>query len=197
MGRRMLTPEGVILRAAEIADAGGFESVTLSTVARSLEVQTPSLYGHVRDLSALCDGVTVLALNELSERIEAAIGGRSGRDALYAFAHAHRAYIQEHPGRWESLQRRAGEAAVRDPAAARVVRNTEAILYGYDIASSDKVHATRVIGSALSGFLNMERNSNFDHSEPQTEQSWAVLLEFLHFVLSRWSERDSTKKDSS
>lgn len=195
MGRKGLTSDTVILRAAEIADADGLAAVTLAAVARSLEVQTPSLYAHIADLSALNDGVTVLALNELGARIEAGISGRSGVEALTGFAEAHRNYASDHPGRWDSLQRRAGQAAVRDPAAARVGRGAAAVLHGYNIPAEDTVHAIRVVGSALNGFLNLERIGSFDHSEPQPQQSWVVLLEFLHFTLSHWNQRGQARKD--
>ncbi|WP_181696162.1 TetR-like C-terminal domain-containing protein [Nocardia sp. GTS18] len=92
-------------------------------------------------------------LGELAANIGDAIAGRSKKDALVGFATAHRAYSTEHPGRWASLQRQAGQAAVDSGAARRIVQVTDAVLLGYDIAVPDRVHATRIIGSALSGFL--------------------------------------------
>ncbi|WP_430645644.1 TetR/AcrR family transcriptional regulator [Agromyces sp. GXS1127] len=190
MTRQTLTRERVVRRAAELADAGGMSSATLSAVARSFGVRTPSLYGHVRDLAALRDGITVLALHDLGEQVGEAIAGRSGRDALIGFGDAHRAFARRHPGLWESLQGRASETVVRDPSAARIVRHAEAVLHGYGIAETDRVHMIRLIGGALNGFLNLERRGDFDHSEPPAEQSWPVLLDSLDLMLSRWNERD-------
>jgi AcrR family transcriptional regulator len=189
MERPQLSRTMVIARAAELADATGFDSVTLAAVARSFAVQTPSLYAHVRDLAAVRDGITALALDELTDRIAEAIAGRSQYDALVGFAAAHRSYLEEHPGRWESLQRRAGADAVAAPAARRIVRVTDAVLLGYGITGDDRVHATRVVGSALGGFLNLERIGSFDHSSPPAEQSWTELLDVLHLVLATWHRR--------
>jgi len=188
MSRETLTSAGVILRAAEIADAEGFAAVTLSEIARSFGVKTPSLYGHVRDLTAVRDGVTVLALNELSDRVGEAIAGRAGRDALVGWAQAHRDYARAHPGRWDALQRRVGGAVVGDAASGRIVRHTDAVLHGYRIGEANRVHAIRVIGSAVNGFLNLERVGNFDHSDPPADHTWPILLDSLDFALSRWSE---------
>lgn len=188
--RPPLTAAAVVQRAAELADADGLDAVTLAAVARSLGVQTPSLYSHVRDLAALRDGIAVLALDGLADRVGDALVGRSGGDALEGFAGAHRAYALEHPGRWEALHRRAGPAAVQAPAAGRVVHLTEAVLLGYRVPAQDRVHATRVLGAALSGFLDLERLGSFDHSAPAAEESWRELLRSLHLVLSRWSSRD-------
>ncbi|PPG51846.1 TetR family transcriptional regulator [Rathayibacter sp. AY2B3] len=189
MPRRSLTSSAVIARAAAIADADGLTAVTLAAVARSLDVQTPSLYTHVRDLAALRDGITVLALGELSDRIAAAIAGRSAREALDGFASAHRSFARERPGLWESLQRTAGPDAVAAPAARRVVQLTDAVLLGYAIPAEDRVHAVRVLGAALNGFLTLERLGSFAHSSPPAAQSWGELLDSLHFLLSRWTRR--------
>src|SRR3954470_9852819 len=121
MDRAPLTAAAVIADAPPLADEAGFAAVTLSAVARRLGVQTPSLYSHVRDRAALLDGVTALALAELAGGIAIAIAGRSGREALEAFAAAHRSFAHARPGLWQALQRRAGEDAVRSPGARDVV----------------------------------------------------------------------------
>ncbi|MFJ4038183.1 TetR/AcrR family transcriptional regulator [Microbacterium sp. NPDC090007] len=187
MRRPPLTPHAVIQAAADLADTTGLADVTLSAVARELGVRTPSLYGHVRDLAALRDGVTILALGELADRAGDAVAGRSGRDALAALCDAHRGYARTHPGRWESLQRRAGDAVVRSDEAARSSRALAAVLRGYGIDDSDRVHATRLIGSFVNGFLHLEHVGSFAHSAPPADASWAKLIDRLDDVLTRWS----------
>jgi AcrR family transcriptional regulator len=193
MERTQLSRSAVITRGAEIADTSGFDSVTLTAIARSFGVQTPSLYTHVRDLAARRDGITVLALDELAERIGEAIAGRSQYDALVGFGNAHRGYVQDHPGRWESLQRRAGADAVAAPAARRIVRVNDAVLLGYGITGDDRTHVIRIVGSALNGFLNLERFGSFDHSSPAAEQSWHELLDSLHLLLTHWHDREGLR----
>ncbi|MCA2207861.1 TetR-like C-terminal domain-containing protein [Nocardia rosealba] len=165
----------------------------LAAVARSFGVRTPSLYSHVEDLADLRDGITALALGELAANIGDAIAGRSKKDAL-GFATAHRAYSTEHPGRWASLQRQAGQAAVDSGAARRIVQVTDAVLLGYDIAVPDRVHVTRIIGSALSGFPNLERSGSFAHSMPPAEQSWPELIDALDFLLTHWHNRGTARE---
>lgn len=189
--RGALSPDAVIRRAAELADAGGFDSVTLAAIARSFGVRTPSLYGHVRDLASVRDAVSALALDELGEQVADAIAGRSGCDALAGLAGAHRAYALAHPGRWQSMQRRVGDAVVDHPAAARIVRHTDAVLHGYRVPPGDRVHATRLIGAAISGFLALESHGSFDHSAPPADRSWPVLIDALHLALENWIERAS------
>ena len=181
-----LSAQLVIADAAELADLDGFDAVTLSAVARRLGVRPPSLYSHVRDLAALRDGITALALGELSDIIAVAIAGRSRREALRGFADAHRAYATRSPGRWQSLQRRAGPAAVQSAAAQRLVALTDAVLLGYALSSVDRVHTTRLIGSTINGFLTLERVGGFDHRAPAPEETWSVTLDALDVMLTTW-----------
>ncbi|WP_375384412.1 TetR/AcrR family transcriptional regulator [uncultured Microbacterium sp.] len=195
MDRPALSPSSVIAEAAAISDESGFAAVTLTSVARRLGVKTPSLYSHVRDLAGLHDGITVLALGELSGLLSEAIAGRSGGPALRAYAATLREYALRSPGRWESLQRRAGAGAVGSAAARSYVSLTDAVLRGYPLSPVDRVHATRLIGSTINGFLALERIGSFSHREPDPESSWTAAIDALHSTLTEWSRADSSPDD--
>jgi AcrR family transcriptional regulator len=186
MTRPALSMTAVVADAAALADEAGFDAVTLSAVARRLGVRTPSLYSHVRDREALLDGVAALALAELAARVAEAIAGRAGRAALEGFAAAHRAYARESPGRWQSLQRRVGDAVVRSEAARETVALTGAVLRGYAVPETEHVHAVRLLGSTINGFLALERIGGFDHSEPSSEESWSRTVDALDALLRAW-----------
>ncbi|GIF09069.1 TetR/AcrR family transcriptional regulator [Actinoplanes siamensis] len=186
MERAALTTAAVVADAAALADQAGFDAVTLSAVARRLGVRAPSLYSHVRDREALLDGITALALGELAERIAAAIAGRAGRPALEAFATAHREFALQAPGRWQSLQRRAGEIAVRSGGARQMVTLTRAVLRGYPVPQDQHVHAVRVLGSTINGYLALERSGGFNHSAPSPELSWHKTVQALDALLNSW-----------
>ncbi|BCY11494.1 TetR/AcrR family transcriptional regulator [Actinoplanes sp. L3-i22] len=186
MERAALTSAVVVADAAALADEAGFEAVTLSAVARRLGVQAPSLYSHVRDREALLDGVTALALGDLSQRIAAAIAGRAGRAALEGYTGAYREFARDAPGRWQSLQRRSGDIVVRSDAARQVVTLTRAVLRGYPVPEDQHVHAIRVLGATINGYLAIERIGGFDHSTPSPEVSWRKTVQVLDALLNNW-----------
>src|SRR5690349_20013002 len=136
-----LPTSAVIERGAALADANGFAALTIADVARSLHVQAPSLYSHVRNLQALRDGIAILALQDLSDRIVEAIMGRSGKAALAGFADSHLSFASERPGCWEALQTPQGDDVAAAPAARRLVQATSAVLSGYGISPGEQVHA--------------------------------------------------------
>jgi len=196
MKRASLSAVTVVDEAAILADEAGLDAVTLSAVARRLGVQTPSLYSHVRDHAALLDGITALALDDLGRRIAVEIAGRSRRDALAGLAAAHRALALEAPGRWHALQRRAGPAAVRSEAARDLVALNDAVLRGYGLPDAERVHAIRLIGSTINGFLALEAAGSFDHSDPAPIESWTRAIDALDATLSAWSAGSRTESSS-
>lgn len=195
MERGPLNSAAVVAAAAELADEAGFDAVTLSAVARRLGVQAPSLYSHVKDREALLDGVTALALGDLSQRVATAIAGRAGQQALDGFATAHREFAREAPGRWQSLQRRAGETAVRSGAARQIVALNKAVLRGYPVPENQHVHAVRLLGATINGYLALERIGSFDHSDPAPEVSWRRTVDALDALLNAWPAENTERHE--
>ncbi|CAL9634081.1 hypothetical protein SUDANB140_06166 [Streptomyces sp. enrichment culture] len=75
MPRVGLTTDRVVAAAADLADEAGFESVTVSALARHFVVKDASLYTHVRNLQDLRVRVALLAGGELIDEIAAAVAG--------------------------------------------------------------------------------------------------------------------------
>jgi AcrR family transcriptional regulator len=186
MPRRNLTSSAVIELAAEIADAEGFDAVSVSAVARAAGVQPASLYGHVRDREALLDGMQRLALDELATRIGDAVAGRSGRDALDALAVAHRTYAHDAPGRWATMQRPASADTAASPGAERVATLTLAVLRGYGLGEDAAVHATRLVAATITGFVALDAADAFAHRPTATEDSWSAAIDALDRALRTW-----------
>ncbi|UFS97781.1 TetR/AcrR family transcriptional regulator [Nocardia huaxiensis] len=184
--RAGLTRERIAESAAGLADEIGFDNVTLSAVARRFGVKDPSLYTHVRNLHDLRVRVALLAAAELNDRIGLAVAGRSGKDALIAFAGAYRAYALEHPGRYAATQMRMDPAEVAgEPALLRSIALTTSILRGYGLDADAGLDAGRLLRSTFHGFATLEAAGGFAHSRP-TDASWHHILEALHRTLSSW-----------
>ncbi|GAA1776299.1 TetR-like C-terminal domain-containing protein [Nocardioides hankookensis] len=186
MPRAGLTTERVVRAGAELADEAGLDAVTLSAVARGFDVKVASLYSHVAGSADLREGIARLALDELADLASDALAGRSGRDALVAFATTYRDYAREHPGRY---------AATRIPLAAdspavesgrRHAALTRSILRGYDLDETTSVHAVRLLGSVFHGFADLEQSGGFAHSQPPADESWGAILDALDATLRSW-----------
>ncbi|RJK94932.1 TetR/AcrR family transcriptional regulator [Vallicoccus soli] len=171
---------------AELADEQGFDALTPSALARRLGVTVPALYAHVPGARGLRVRVALLALEELAERSGAALAGRSGADALRALGDVHRDYAREHPGRWVAAALRLDPEEAASSAGPRLAGLMRAAVRGYALTGEEEVHAVRLVGSTLRGFVDLEAAGGFDHSDPPPAASWDRALAALDAALSGW-----------
>ena len=186
MKRAGLTEARLAAAAAELADESGLAAVTVSALARRFDVRPASIYSHITGLDALLDQTAALALRELAESLAETLPGKSGRAALFAFADTHRDYARAHPGRWQAAQRRVGPVAAAAGAGGRIARAARAIVSGYGLTPDDEVHAVRLLGSAVNGFVALESGGGFDHSVPAAADSWHRVLDAVDTSLRHW-----------
>ncbi|NJP94254.1 TetR/AcrR family transcriptional regulator [Nonomuraea sp. FMUSA5-5] len=189
MARAGLTTELLVQAGAELADEVGFEQVTVSAVARKFGVKVASLYSHLKSSHDLKTRIALLALEEMADRAAEALAGRAGKDALIAFADVYRDYAHQHPGRYAAAQLRLDTETAMASAGPRHAQMTRAILRGYDLAEPDQTHAVRLLGSVFHGYVSLELGGGFDHSAPDTQETWARTMDALDALLRTWPAR--------
>jgi AcrR family transcriptional regulator len=175
-----LTLRDVVGAAAEIADARGWEAVSLASVAERLGIRSPSLYAHVEGLPGLRRELALHAAGEMAPALRAARGRRKGVEALRAMLRAYRRFARLHPGLYAAAQ-----AAVRqeeDPelyrALAEVVVPVVEVLREAGVAASERIHLTRALRSALHGFVVLEHLGGFGMPE-SVDESFERMLDLM------------------
>jgi AcrR family transcriptional regulator len=183
MPRAGLDADAVVDAAAQIADEEGLDALSLARLAAELGVRPPSLYAHVDGLGDLRRRLGIRGARELAAVIQEAAAGRAGSDALRAVADVYRAYAHEHPGTYAALQRapdRGDEEALA--AAGHVVGVVLAVLRGYGLEGDDAIHATRIVRSALHGFVALEAGGGFG-IDLDLDESYGRLVDALNMGL--------------
>ncbi len=179
MPRAGLSRAAVVAAGAELADVAGYDRLTLAAVAQRFDVRLPSLYKHVGGVEDLQRGVSLLAVHELGAALSRAAVGRAGGDALRALGRAYRGYASAHPGRYAATVRAPDpDNTEHVEAAAEVARIVFAVLGGYGLAGEDLVHGTRIVRSALHGFVTLEAAGGFGLPY-DLDDSFAALLDLL------------------
>ncbi|WP_018331455.1 WHG domain-containing protein [Actinomycetospora chiangmaiensis] len=178
-----MSTERLVRSGAELADEVGFEQVTLSALARRHGVRLASLYAHVANSADLKSRICGLALTEMADLASAALAGRAGRDALVALGGVYRDYARRFPGRFRASEFRLTAEAAAAGAGVRHAELARAVLRGYGLPESEEVHAVRLLGSVLRGYIDLEQAGSFDHSEPDPAQSWSWTLDALDALL--------------
>ncbi|RSM62052.1 TetR family transcriptional regulator [Actinoplanes sp. ATCC 53533] len=186
MTRQGVTPERLVRAGAELADEVGFDAVTVSALARQFNVKVPSLYSHVRNSHDLKTRIALLAHQELADLSAAALAGRAGKDALIALGDVYRDYARDHPGRYAAARMRLDPQTAAASAGPRHSQMIRAILRGYHLSETDQTHAVRLIGSTFHGYISLELAGGFDHSSPDSQQSWTRIMDGLDALLRNW-----------
>ncbi|MEU8934724.1 TetR-like C-terminal domain-containing protein [Streptomyces sp. NPDC048409] len=194
MVRAGITVGRLVAAAAELADEAGFEQVTLSALARGFGVKDASLYAHVKSLQDLRHRVARLAGGEMIDLIGAAVAGRSGKDALAAYAGAYRAYALAHPGRYAATQIRVDPALAdpADPAMRRTVEITYGMLRGYGLVEPDATDAVRLLRATFHGYCALEAGGGFN-APRDVRASWDRAIDALHIALEHWPHEETAR----
>ncbi|MFH8476248.1 TetR/AcrR family transcriptional regulator [Streptomyces sp. NPDC018000] len=181
-----LTVDRITRAAAALADEVGIDKVTISALARTFGVKDASFYSHVKNIQEIRTRVAILASGEMNESLATAIAGRSGGDALTAFANAYRQYALQHPGRYAATQLRLDPAAISGTEAfTRSIELTYAVMRYYNLGDPDLTDAARLLRSTFHGYISIEAAGGFSHPR-EVDASWKKAIESLHMVLEQW-----------
>ncbi|SDI77446.1 transcriptional regulator, TetR family [Frankineae bacterium MT45] len=170
-----LTPEKVVIAAAEIADADGLDEASLSNVAAVLGVRVPSLYKHVDGLDDLQIRIALHGADSLLASLSHAVAGKSGRDALLAAFTAHRRFATSHPGQFQALVRAPLSSEQRGEFGRGIDEILRKIMDDYGVRGAEATHAVRSARSALTGFASLESLQAFD-ADDDTEASFYAMI---------------------
>lgn len=105
MARAGLDKNIIVRKTAQIANEIGVENVTLKMLADNLNVQTPSLYNHIKSIEDLQKELMIYGWNQMAEAILNAVAGVSGYDALEALCYAFYRYAVQNPGIFNAMIR--------------------------------------------------------------------------------------------
>lgn len=163
MSPRMGLDLQTILQAAtEIADTQGLGEVTLASLAKKLQVRSPSLYNHIDGLPGLRKMLAIHGLKQLNVGLALAVTGRSGDDAIYALSDAYMSFARQHPGLYEAtVPAGSPEDVDIHQIGSDIVAIFLRVLHAYGLEDELALHATRGLRSLLHGFASIEHQGGF------------------------------------
>ena len=181
----------VVQAAIDIVDRDGVDALTMARLAASLGIRVPSLYAHVPGQTGLRRELWMWTVNDLGERLRARgvttvvnlrspqeMMGRSGHEALAAFATAFRDYARAWPGRYQLTLT---PPVPLDDDALEVGRRAnsafDAVIRSFGLTGEEAVHLGRAVRSAIHGFIGLE--SRYSLGPESIDESFAHLLTLL------------------
>jgi AcrR family transcriptional regulator len=181
MGRERLNRDRVLQAALALADAGGFDGLSMRKLAGQLGVVPMALYKHVADKDELLDGMVDLVFAEVEVP-----GDRDWKTAMRVRARSMRDVLRRHP--WAI-----GRMETGTPGPANL-RHHDAVLAclhrGAGFPFRTAVHAYSLMDSYIYGFVLQDRTLSGDipaeakrrretvaRRHPAPEQEYPFLVE--------------------
>jgi AcrR family transcriptional regulator len=183
--RAGISKDAVVAAATTIVDDDGLAALTLSRVASTLRIQTPSLYTHIDGLAHLQQLVKANAQSSLLDATREAVLGRSRGEALRAMCDAQRRWSLAHPGLVPlTVSVTAEDSDELKATAATLLTVVGAVFRGYGLEGDKALHATRILRAATSGFCVLEQQGGFGMAL-SVDESWRHLVNLLDFGLEQ------------
>jgi AcrR family transcriptional regulator len=173
-----LDRRAVIAAAVDIVDRQGAAALTMTRLADDLGIRLPSLYAHVRGQLDLRRELWLWSVADLGEHLGDSVMGRSGEDALAAFAAALRDYARRYPGRYQLTL----DPPVPFDEEAALVRHRanapfKAVIRSFGLDDDSAVHAGRALRAAIHGFVALESQDAI--GDGGTDESFRQLIGML------------------
>lgn len=171
-----LTRESVIDAAEALADAEGWDALSIQALARRLGIKAPSLYNHVSGLADIQRELHLRGLRSLAGSLR--IAAQQEGDPLATFAFALRRFAHEHPARYHAAQPTVSLPST-DPGLAAAGREALepllAAMAARGLHGDEAVHATRTLRAAVHGFIDLEQRGAWGMNT-DVDESFAFLV---------------------
>jgi len=145
-----LSRDRVLRTAADLADQGGIESLSMRKLGRELGVEAMSLYNHVVNKEDLLDGLADIVVGE----IEVPVSGEDWKSAMRRRAISAREMLARHPWAGGVIESRTSSSPVRLRYPEAVVGNLRQAGFSVEMA----IHAFFAVDSYIYGFAVQEQN---------------------------------------
>jgi AcrR family transcriptional regulator len=157
-----LSRSDVIRAAADLVDRDGWEALSLARLARDVGRHATSLYAHVSGLDDVRREISLLAGEELADRVWSATIGKVGAEALEAIATEYRSYAAAHPGRTASLSATSRDDPDFAPRMARLHEPLAATFRSFGLDEAQARSAHQIFGATINGLVNTGGSEELD-----------------------------------
>ncbi|MEM7113495.1 MAG: WHG domain-containing protein [Chloroflexota bacterium] len=160
---RRLNKQIVVGTAVSLAnEVGTWQTLTLTQLAKALDIRVPSLYNHVKGQDGLRRELSLYGVRELLTAVQHAAIGKVAQDALLATAHAYRRFAQSNPGIYELVLQAPDPDDHELQQLSQTFLELLSLLLGtFGLEGDDALHAIRGLRSLLHGFVSLETSQGF------------------------------------
>ena len=177
----MLDRESVLEVAWDLANREGIENVSIKRIADELEIRSPSLYNHIKDLSDVMSEVAARTANLFADSLEKIMADaepvKNSKEGLRKFILGYKNFAHRHKGVYHLLVSAPSENEKPRLASERILKGCLTAL-SLKVLNSEAIHQIRILRSVLHGFVSLERGNGFGLPE-SVDESFQILTKGL------------------
>lgn len=183
--RHNITNGLIIETATKIADEQGLDAVSLTAIAKQLDIKKQSLYNHIDSLQQVRRDLVVYADGQLQNILADAAIGKSREQAVFAVAEAYRCFAHKHPGQYRAIMADTWKFQKDDIIKASTHTLMEVlrkVLSQYNLTNDELTHAARGFRSVMHGFVSLEASGWFHRPLNKTNSYVLLIRTFIYGV---------------
>lgn len=162
MSKRNINDELIVETAACIANKVGLDNLSLKSIAEELNIKSPSLYNHIKNLDEVKQRIMIYGWKQVSEKLVDSAVGVSEYEALKNMFYAFYDYATTNKGIFTAMFfYKKYESAENEKATERLFYIMFKVLKPLDISDDNINHIIRTTRSFLEGFCSLVNNNAF------------------------------------
>lgn len=172
--------QGVITAAAlAIVESSEHSELTLSAIARELDVTQPALYYHVDGIDDILRWVGIEVRAQLVDVLSSATIGVSKGEAVRAVAQAWRTFSQDHPALYQSTNWHPVEGCIElEDAVGKVLGVLAGSLRAFALTDAQRANVALALRSSLHGFASFELGAG-NPSPQSADDTFTQVIDLL------------------
>lgn len=166
--------------AIDIVENEGWEVLSISYLAKKLNIQPPSIYNHVKNLNELKSNIALFGVKQLFQKLQESVEGKPEDEAIFSLAFAYLSFARNHPGLYQSTLSVSHTLEEYHLTAEKILQLIFDTLKPYRFNEVESIHIVRGLRSLLHGFASLEKIDGFGIDIPIDESVMFVLKTYLH-----------------
>lgn len=178
MKKRNLSQEKIIACFRGLAEEMDVQQVTFQHLAKALDVKSPSLYNHFKNMRDVKTALTAKLLQELNEALRRSLVGKSGAEALRVYAQVYQSFAFANQAVYELL---ISVPHTNEEILLEGIYETNQIILqlfdAFDLTRKEKTHRSRELRSIIHGYLSLRFLGYFTKEatlSPEESYSWMI-----------------------
>ncbi|MFV0557876.1 MAG: TetR/AcrR family transcriptional regulator [Enterococcus sp.] len=175
--KRNLSQVKILTAYRELAKEMAVGQITFQHLAKELEIKSPSLYNHFKNIQEARYALTALLVQELNDELRRGLVGKSGGEAITAYATIYHQFAQENQAVFELFT---SIPQTHEEKLLELMHETNLIIHqilaSFPLSSEAIIHRSRELRSLIHGYISLRFLGYFTKEPVDAKESYQLMI---------------------